>query len=244
RLSLSAISDPLSPPPGSPDPVGKLDRQPGLAHTTGTGYEPQPPGAVVLAPGRQLRELWYANFGMPHSLYNKGSAARVHLIIDCYISENLFDLFPEEVRQSVKQEEAIFFEEEQSLPEELSSLSGTIRLPSSFLDRYPDNPTQPDWRARGQANIEGELDVQDGRLVLRVAGRETAPAHAGFSSDVGAEATWWRPRASSRYYGVRCCLPRSMRCIPWRPCNVWTRTGGLHRSRSGRASVRAVCSRH
>jgi hypothetical protein len=116
---------------------------------------------------------------MPHSLYNKGSAARVHLIIDCYISENLFDLFPEEVRQSVKQEEAIFFEEEQSLPEELSSLSGTIRLPSSFLDRYPDNPTQLDWRARGQANIEGELDVQDGRLVLRVAGRETALAHVG-----------------------------------------------------------------
>src|SRR5579859_440530 len=127
----------------------------------------------------QPGEFWYGNFGAPHRIYNKGDTARIHLIIDCYISENLFKLFPAEIRENINKEDVIFFAEEQSLPEGLSTLSGTVRIPPSFVNRYPDPPSESDWRARGQADIEAELGVQNGRLFLRLGGHGTALAYLG-----------------------------------------------------------------
>lgn len=124
-------------------------------------------------------EFWYANFGAPHSLYNKGDEARIHLIIDCYISPEVCDLFPEEARKCIDEKEVGYFQEEQPLPDDLSGLAGVIRMPPSFLHGHYDMPSAQDWRARGKANRKGELRVQDGRLVLRIEGHDTALAHLG-----------------------------------------------------------------
>lgn len=39
-------------------------------------------------------ELWYADFGRPHSVKNLGSGSRVHLVIDALISPELLRYFP------------------------------------------------------------------------------------------------------------------------------------------------------
>ncbi|WP_162834278.1 aspartyl/asparaginyl beta-hydroxylase domain-containing protein [Amycolatopsis circi] len=122
-------------------------------------------------------EFWYANFGMPHSLYNRGSAARVHLIIDCYVAPGLFDLFPADVRAQIAADEVMFFREERALPDQLRTVHGTIRMPAAFLKPHPELPTAEEWDSGEDA--EGELRVQDDRLVLRMGEHETALAHIG-----------------------------------------------------------------
>ncbi|HEY4458907.1 MAG TPA: aspartyl/asparaginyl beta-hydroxylase domain-containing protein [Pseudonocardiaceae bacterium] len=124
-------------------------------------------------------EFWYANFGMPHSLYNEGAEARVHLIIDCYVAPKVLELFPPEVRERIDTDEVMFFGEEQPLPAELAELSGAIVLPPTFLRPYPEVPTAQEWHAEGEADVEGKLRVQDGRLVLKLGDHETALAHLG-----------------------------------------------------------------
>jgi hypothetical protein len=137
--------------------------------------------AVLIINGADQRwkpgEFWYANFGLPHSLYNRGSAARVHLIIDCYVAPGLFDLFPAEARAQIAADDVMFFREEFGLPEQLRTVRGTIRMPAAFLKPHPDLPTSAEWNA-GE-DTEGELRVQEDRLVLRLGEHETALAHIG-----------------------------------------------------------------
>jgi hypothetical protein len=43
---------------------------------------------VVMAPG----ELWYLRLSDPHSVANRGTSARVHLVVDCDMSDAMADL--------------------------------------------------------------------------------------------------------------------------------------------------------
>jgi hypothetical protein len=48
-------------------------------------------------------ECWYLNFNLPHRVENRGSTARVHLVIDCVINDWLDSLLPpEETDQTVE----------------------------------------------------------------------------------------------------------------------------------------------
>ncbi|WP_276132234.1 aspartyl/asparaginyl beta-hydroxylase domain-containing protein [Polluticoccus soli] len=38
-------------------------------------------------------ECWYLNFNLPHSVSNRGTTDRVHLVVDCKINEWLSELF-------------------------------------------------------------------------------------------------------------------------------------------------------
>jgi hypothetical protein len=124
-------------------------------------------------------EFWYANISRPHRLINEGTERRIHLLIDCYISKELFELFPEAERSAIKDEEVIFYKPEQPLPGSLSQLSGTLRMPASFIDRFPDDPSEADWHAEGQPEVEGKVELQDDRVVLWTRGRGMAFAHIG-----------------------------------------------------------------
>jgi quercetin dioxygenase-like cupin family protein len=44
---------------------------------------------IVMSEG----DCWYVNFTLPHSVYNGGSAARVHLVIDCVVNDWIEALF-------------------------------------------------------------------------------------------------------------------------------------------------------
>jgi hypothetical protein len=46
---------------------------------------------LLMAPG----ECWYVNADLPHSVVNRGTTARVHLVIDCRVDGWLLDLLPE-----------------------------------------------------------------------------------------------------------------------------------------------------
>lgn len=49
-------------------------------------------GALLpMAPG----ECWYINADLPHSVVNRGSTERVHLVIDCLVNDWLLGLLPE-----------------------------------------------------------------------------------------------------------------------------------------------------
>lgn len=39
-------------------------------------------------------EAWYIDFGLPHSVHNRGQRDRVHLVVDCKVNEWLVKLFP------------------------------------------------------------------------------------------------------------------------------------------------------
>jgi len=43
---------------------------------------------IVMNPG----ELWYHNFNLPHSVANNGGTDRIHLVIDCFVSDWLRQL--------------------------------------------------------------------------------------------------------------------------------------------------------
>lgn len=58
----------------------------------------------------QEGELWYGDFSLPHSVYNKSDTTRVHLVIDVAVDENLLKLFkpgtiPAKLHDSLKVEE-------------------------------------------------------------------------------------------------------------------------------------------
>jgi len=55
RLSLRAVSDPLSPPPSTPHPIGQLDGQPGLADPPGPVTIRSRPASVADPSGSQDR---------------------------------------------------------------------------------------------------------------------------------------------------------------------------------------------
>jgi hypothetical protein len=141
--------------------------------------------AVLVLEGIENRwqpgELWYANFGRPHHLYNHGTHPRVHLVVDCYASETLLDLFPEEARQEMDRTEIMFYREEIATPlDELYSLTGSFSVPAGFLQAYADPPPPEKFASFDSSDALGSLRVSDGRLVLKVEGHyEHALARAG-----------------------------------------------------------------
>lgn len=49
-------------------------------------------------------ECWYANFNLPHSVENRGSTDRIHLVIDCVVNDWLRDLLlADSARSAVSQ---------------------------------------------------------------------------------------------------------------------------------------------
>ncbi|MFC9409649.1 aspartyl/asparaginyl beta-hydroxylase domain-containing protein [[Kitasatospora] papulosa] len=132
--------------------------------------------AVLILKGVENRwqpgELWYANFGRPHHLYNHGTHPRVHLVVDCYASEALLDLFPEKARQEMDLAEIMFYREElvASPDDDLHSLTGSVSVPAGFLQAYAEPPSPEEFAALGSSDAIGSLRVSDGRLILKVEG--------------------------------------------------------------------------
>ena len=75
-------------------------------------------------------ELWYADFGRPHSVYNRGAERRVHLIIDAFLDSRFLDLVPREVLPHIDLSEIMFHRVEQPmLSGTLDALEGPISVP-------------------------------------------------------------------------------------------------------------------
>jgi len=128
-------------------------------------------GAVIVLGGRQHRwqpgELWYADFGRPHSVSNKGGHARVHLVIDCYVNEGLLELFPAHVLPQIDRPEIMFYREEQPVPlARLEALTGPISVPAKVfqpLEEWDEDPP-----AELAPDCDCALRIVDGQFVLIV----------------------------------------------------------------------------
>ncbi|MGW7435560.1 aspartyl/asparaginyl beta-hydroxylase domain-containing protein [Streptomyces sp. NPDC054849] len=127
--------------------------------------------AVIVIDGAEQRwqpgELWYANFGLPHHLYNRGDQPRVHLVIDCFCDPGLLNLFPDEYRAILDPADVMLrAERKPTVPDELTSLVGPLPVPAAFLLPYADPPSAAEWSDPARPDAAGELVVRDGRLIL------------------------------------------------------------------------------
>jgi hypothetical protein len=137
------------------------------------------PGAVIVINGVENRwqpgELWFANFGRPHHLYNNGDRPRVHLVIDCFAGPGLLDLFPPEVRDGIDTADVMLRKPVVPLPAaELEALTGPLEVPATFCATYAEPPTPEQFAGGGEPDVPGRVSLDDqGRLVLSVDGGYT-----------------------------------------------------------------------
>ena len=143
-------------------------------------------GAVLVIGGREHRwqpgELWYANFALPHSVHNRGSHARVHLVIDCDIVEAFLDLIPPDMLPHIDRSETMFCRAEQPVPvAKLNALTGPVSIPATFLRAsFQTQRVLPELIDGLAPDCEGVLRIVDGQLLL-IAGEQfkVALVHLG-----------------------------------------------------------------
>ncbi|MEV6133410.1 aspartyl/asparaginyl beta-hydroxylase domain-containing protein [Streptomyces violaceusniger] len=137
------------------------------------------PGAILVMDGVeqcwQPGTLWYADFDRPHAVRNTGAANRVHLVIDCAISDELLGLFPESFRTLLPMSEI-------ALQRPVVPLSAAER--DDFRCRFSVPRTFVDWGAAleddTRTDLPAEVTTADGELVLRVEdGPSVALLHVG-----------------------------------------------------------------
>lgn len=127
--------------------------------------------AAIVLGGKEHRwqpgELWYADFGRPHSVYNRGTHRRVHLIIDSFVDSAFLDLVPPDVLPHVDLSEMMFHRAEQPmLNATLDTLAGPISIPATFLK--PETALIEELVVGLDPDHKGMLSVNDGRLYLIV----------------------------------------------------------------------------
>ncbi|ATZ22055.1 aspartyl/asparaginyl beta-hydroxylase domain-containing protein [Streptomyces lavendulae] len=135
--------------------------------------------AVLVVNGAEQRwqpgELWYANFGRPHHLYNNGDRPRVHLVIDCFCDPALLELFPAEQHALLDISEVMHRAAAvPAAPEDLARLTGPLSVPAAFLLPYADPPSSAEWADPSRPDAVGELVIREGKLVLVAEGEPDA----------------------------------------------------------------------
>jgi aspartate beta-hydroxylase len=103
--------------------------------------------------------VWYGDFSMPHSVTNRGDSVRVHLVVDCLLSEGLLAVFPEEFTAAMDPGSLLFNPPQGGggLPE----VGHSVMLPRSLVD---------DLLAEARFDEQPEavaFSVSGGSLVLR-----------------------------------------------------------------------------
>lgn len=127
------------------------------------------PGALVVIDGTEYHwaagQLWFGDFDRTHHVRNEGGETRVHLVLDCLTGPALRDLLPPEAAR---------------LADGMLPARPTVPLDPAALDTYRCRFALParfaEWSeeepvAAADANLPAEVTVDDGRLVLVVAGR-------------------------------------------------------------------------
>lgn len=115
----------------------------------------------------QPGELWYGDFGSLHSVRNTGDRDRVHLVIDVVVTPETLALFPPDVAEQAARLDILFHEESIALSgAALQRLACRFRLPSTLVRGIFDIDDGI------VAELDAQLVVRDGRLVLNVENRD------------------------------------------------------------------------
>ena len=52
-------------------------------------------------------QFWFGDFNQPHWLHNESDIVRVHIVMDCFVTEELLSLFPKEALEQIRAETTI-----------------------------------------------------------------------------------------------------------------------------------------
>lgn len=138
------------------------------------------PGAQVVIDGQarhwEAGRLFFGDFNRPHYVTNTGDEPRVHLVIDVMVTAELLELFPPQHLAELPWADVLIARAPVSLrPADLARLRCSVQIPAEFPQWSQDEDeyeTGPD--------VDGAVDVLDGRPVLLVAGEPTfALVHLG-----------------------------------------------------------------
>jgi len=79
-------------------------------------------------------EFWFGDFTMPHRLHNRSDVVRVHIVMDCRLTEEALPLFPSDFIEAVKKEHSVGVLKRLKKGElDLNPYSGYIRIPGSVV---------------------------------------------------------------------------------------------------------------
>lgn len=81
-------------------------------------------------------EFWFGDFRLPHWLHNQSEITRVHLVIDCFVDEELLKLFPQEAVDAINATTDIFLNTPQDSNTQTHSINAYFKLASGFLPLY------------------------------------------------------------------------------------------------------------
>lgn len=143
-------------------------------------------GAVLVVGGVENRwrpgGLYYADFGLPHSVRNTGDTARVHLVLDCFVTAGLLAQFPADFRAGLDEAETMLVRPARPIEHpRLQGFTGPIPVPAAFVATYEQAPTIAEFEDSAAADTKGHLRIdEEGRLVLAIDdGLESALVHIG-----------------------------------------------------------------
>lgn len=129
----------------------------------------------------QPGELWYANFGAPHHIYNNGTQPRVHLVIDCFATPGLLEVFPSDLRGELDRLHVMLRRPLAAVElADLHGLEGSLSVPTNFITTYAEPPSAEAFASATEPDVHASVKVEDGQLVLRIDGSyESALEHIG-----------------------------------------------------------------
>jgi hypothetical protein len=132
------------------------------------------PGAVLII-GENVHRweagaLWYADFTRMHMVRNDDDVTRVHMVIDCHVTRDLLDLFPEEFQHPAVRRHALFAAPEMPLdPADEDSMRCVFDMPASFKS-FEEADGQ---FAQDQDAIPARIDLFGEELTLFLDGQPT-----------------------------------------------------------------------
>jgi aspartate beta-hydroxylase len=112
-------------------------------------------------------ELWYADFGRPHSVKNTGSDSRIHLVIDALISPELLRHFPPEFID--EQHRTGILMQQPAVPLSLPQLGTYVcefKLPAALVQGIFETD---DGSVPGE--LDGAVQIHGSQLAVCIAGK-------------------------------------------------------------------------
>jgi len=123
------------------------------------------PGARVVIDGHDYHweagRLWFGDFDRPHHVVNNGTESRVHLVLDCLVTDELLALFPAEVAAALPSGEIV--RNRPPAPAPVSPCA--FAMPARFAEWSEEEPV-----AAAGDTVPAAVTIDSGRPILEIDG--------------------------------------------------------------------------
>lgn len=99
------------------------------------------PDVIMMVGGERCQwkpgEFWFGDFRLPHWLHNQSDITRVHLVIDCFVDDELLKLFPPAAVEAINASNHVYINNAAKVAEEaVNSYQGYFKLAKGFLPLF------------------------------------------------------------------------------------------------------------